>query len=203
MIKNIIFDIGNVLSDFRWKEAILECGFSPEVNTVLGDRIFLSDLWPEYDRGVMGDETVTEAIRKNLSGYEREFEELYKHFGEFVRERDYSLPLFEKLKQDGRMLYILSNYGDTMYRLNAAFFHFLKAADGAVFSYREKLLKPDRALYQILLDRYGLIPDECLFLDDTQKNVEGARVLGIHAENADSLETILNALHKYGINITM
>ncbi len=47
-------------------------------------------------------------------------------------------------------------------------------------SYQEKIIKPMQEIYQLLIDRYGLVPEECVFLDDTQKNLDGAEKFGIH-----------------------
>ena len=52
--------------------------------------------------------------------------------------------------------------------------------EGGILSYRDKLIKPDRAVYELLLDRYGLKAQECVFLDDTEKNLPPAEALGIH-----------------------
>ncbi|MBQ8638674.1 MAG: HAD family phosphatase [Lachnospiraceae bacterium] len=201
MLKQVIFDIGNVLSDFQWAWVLEDCGFSKEVQEILANGIFCHPLWDEYDRGVMGDDAVTAAVRKNCAGYEKEFDLLYSRFQELVKERTYSAPLIRKLKEMGLHVYILSNYGETMYQANASRFAFLPEVDGAVFSYREKIMKPDAAIYQCLLERYSLKAEESLFLDDRMVNVEGARAVGIHAELADSYETIRDALKKYQIEI--
>lgn len=198
-IRNVVFDIGNVLSDFRWKEAIEDCSFPKETADFLARTVFLGDLWPEYDRGVMGDAKVTALLRERCAGYEREFDELFRHFGEFVREREYAQPLVAGLRKAGYGVYILSNYGDTMFQSNCRYFRFLPETDGAVFSWLEKRIKPDRRLYEILLERYGLKGEECLFLDDSQANVDGAINAGLCARQAESLEMILQALEDHGI----
>ena len=202
-IRNVVFDIGNVLSDFRWQEAIKDCGFPEETERKLAEAVFEGPLWCEYDRGVMGDEEVTAQIRKRCAGFEREFDLLYQNFAEFVRERPYAQPLLAALKTAGYHIYILSNYGDTMYRKNCRFFRFLPEADGAVFSYREKLIKPDSRIYEILLSRYDLEPGECLFLDDSAANAEAAKQIGMAAGQADSLDGILRVMKENGIALRM
>ena len=52
--------------------------------------------------------------------------------------------------------------------------------DGGVFSYQEHVIKPDERIYQILLERYALLPEETLFLDDNAENIAAAQKLGIH-----------------------
>ncbi len=201
MIRQVVFDIGNVMSDFQWQNVIDTCGFSAEAAAVLAERIFRDPLWEEYDRGVIGDENVTAALRKNCAGYEKEFDALYEHFGDLVVEREYAAGLVEELKKNGYQVYVLSNYGDTMYRKNGCYFQFLKLVDGCVFSWQEKLIKPDPKIYQLLLSRFGIKGEETLFLDDRAVNVEAARREGIWAEIADSRETIFAALKMHGIEI--
>ncbi len=202
MIKQIVFDIGNVMSDFQWREVLESCGFSKEAKEALAHGIFHNPLWLEYDRGVMGDEAVTRAMRESCAGFEKEFDCLYEqHFKELVSERAFAAPLVERLKKNGYGVYILSNYGDTMYRSNAVRFAFLKLVDGGIFSYREKLLKPDPAIYRLLLSRYGLKAEECLFLDDSAENTQGARQVGLEAETVDSEEKIMAALKKHGVAV--
>ena len=52
--------------------------------------------------------------------------------------------------------------------------------DGGILSYRDKVIKPDAAIYELLLNRYGLKAEECVFLDDTEKNLVTAGEMGIH-----------------------
>lgn len=201
MIRQIVFDIGNVMSDFQWKKVIDSLAISQDAKDALAQRVFLGPLWEEYDRGVMGDECVTAALRKNCAGYEAEFELLYEHYTDLVVERAYAENLVRDLKAGGYGVYVLSNYGDTMYRLNGQYFKFLKLVDGAVFSWQEKLIKPNPAIYQLLLQRFSFLPEETLFLDDRADNVESARNEGIMAETADSYEKILAAFEKHGVRI--
>jgi 2-haloacid dehalogenase len=59
-------------------------------------------------------------------------------------------------------------------------FPILQLIDNYVVSGEEKMVKPDRAIFQVLLDRYGLRPEECLFIDDNPDNIEGARRVGLN-----------------------
>lgn len=201
MLKQIVFDIGNVLTDFQWEWVLKDCGFSAKARQVLADGIFRNPLWEEYDRGVMGDQAVTAALRKNCAGYEKEFDRVFERFTDLVKERPYSAELVRRLKNRGYGVYILSNYGDTMYRSNAVRFEFLKEVDGAVFSYREKIIKPDPAIYRLLMERFSLKAEETLFLDDRPVNVEGARRTGMKAAVVDSYETIMAALKENGVTV--
>mgnify|MGYP000286109203 CR=1 FL=1 len=83
------------------------------------------------------------------------------------------------LKARGYHTYYLSNYGERIRREASKELSFLSHMDGGIMSYTVHLAKPDPAIYQTLLDRYGLKAEECVFLDDTVRNVEAAQALGI------------------------
>ncbi len=88
--------------------------------------------------------------------------------------------LVRELKDSGYGVYLLSNAGT---RIHEQLDHMpaWELMDGAVVSAEERMMKPDPAVYQLLCDRYGLEPAECLFVDDNADNCEGARVAGMRA----------------------
>lgn len=84
------------------------------------------------------------------------------------------------IREKGMKMYYLSNYSDEMYCQSEERLSFLKAFDGGVFSWEEKCMKPDPKIYEILLKRYKIVPEQSLFFDDRPENVEGARKVGIN-----------------------
>ena len=72
--------------------------------------------------------------------------------------------------------------------------------DGGILSYQEKLIKPDPAIYTLLLERYGLVAEESVFLDDTLANVEAARKLGIHGIWFQTKEQAEEELKRLGVS---
>jgi len=76
-------------------------------------------------------------------------------------------------------IYYLSNYSEEMYRQSKERLSFLNHFDGGVFSWKEKCMKPDKDIYEILLSRYEIDPKHALFFDDREENVEAAAKLGI------------------------
>jgi len=76
---------------------------------------------------------------------------------------------------------------------------FMDHMDGGVLSYELKIIKPNPAIYQALLDQYGLKPEECVFIDDTLKNIIAANELGFYGIHAIDHETVLKELEKLGI----
>ena len=89
------------------------------------------------------------------------------------------IDLIKELKQKGYKLYILSNM--TRHFINNSYkFPILKEFDGIVYSSLIKMVKPNDDIYQYILDKFGLIANECVFVDDTKTNLVTATRFGIH-----------------------
>lgn len=105
-----------------------------------------------------------------------------------------TLSLRERLRQRGPV-YAITNYPREKWALSLELWPFLKAFDGVIVSGEVGLLKPDAAIFELLLERYGLAAEDCLFIDDVATNAEGARAAGLHGhhfEGAAGLEAELN-----------
>ncbi len=180
MIKNIIFDIGNVLADFCWKDFFMGFGYEGETLERLADATVKSSVWDEVDRGVWSDEELVDGFVRNAPSLEEELRQIFENVHGMVVKRDYAIPWIKKLQKAGYRCYYLSNFSHKAHTECADALDFLEYMDGGILSYRDKLIKPDTAIYELLLDRYGLKGEECVFLDDTEKNLPPARALGIH-----------------------
>lgn len=180
MIKNIIFDIGNVLAEFAWKDYYKSFGYEQEILDRLAKATTLSPWWNEYDRGVLSDEEVIEGFIANDPQIEYAIRETLTRVPGLVKEFAYSVPWVKELKSQGYQVYYLSNFPRTARADCADNLMFVEYMDGGIFSYEVKLIKPDAAIYQCLLERYGLVAEECVFFDDVEKNIIAARNLGIH-----------------------
>ena len=73
-------------------------------------------------------------------------------------------------------------------------FTFTQYVDGKIVSGVEKLIKPDHRIYRCLMDRYGLVPSECVFTDDLLKNIEAAKETGLNAVQFTNYEDVKNTL---------
>ncbi len=178
MIRNVIFDIGNVLTDFRWNEFLQDKGFDEAMIQRIARASVLSPFWAEFDRG----EWDTDKLLKEFAKLDPEIEdELYRAFGdirEMVTKRDYAIPWIKELKSKGYGVYYLSNYSYKAYVDCIDALDFIPFMDGGILSFQDRVIKPDAEIYRLLLSRYGLKAEECVFLDDTPANVEAAEKLG-------------------------
>lgn len=199
MIKNIIFDIGNVLSDFRWREFLTDKGFDQQMADRIGAASVKSALWSELDRGVWTDEQLLEGFVKNDPEIEKEIREAFSDLHGIVIPRDYAIPWVRELKRKGYRVYYLSNYSRQAHIQCGDVLEFTAYTDGGILSYQERLVKPDAAIYHLLMKRYGLKAEESVFLDDTLVNVEAARRIGMHGIWFQSREQAEEELKKLGV----
>ncbi len=204
MIKNIVFDVGNVLVSFRWRELMEELGLSKDLQTIFGKKVFENPFWIELDRGVLDEKDVISKIRGENSEYGKEFDLIWENVDKLVEPYDYTVNMIDTLKKRGFRVYLLSNYPVSLFELHTkcGHFPFLDKIDGKVVSAYVKLVKPDREIYEYLLKKYDLKAEECVFLDDRPENVEGARKVGMEGILFENYEQAWAELNKRGnINI--
>lgn len=187
MLKNIVFDLGNVLVKFDSNELIYSF-FNKRQEEVKS--FYFDSLWNEYDQGLYSVEEMIEKGVKQFPELELSIKKLMYHWTEFVIPLKDNVAYIKDLKQFGYKVYILSNIpeDDTKYLRSCGVFDNI---DGGVFSYEYKKIKPDPEIFNILLEKYNLKASECLFLDDRKDNVVTASNLGFETiEVKDSSKVI-------------
>lgn len=199
MIKTIIFDIGNVLAGFAWKPYFEKFGYSKEILERIGKATVESSLWSAYDRGAMTDEELMEAFIKNDPGIEKELRESLSNIHGMLVKYDYAVAWVKELKEKGYQVLVLSNFSHRAYHDCKDVLEFLDYVDGGILSFRDKVVKPEPEIYQLLIDRYQLVPKECVFLDDTQQNLVAAEAFGIHTIHFTNREKAIEELKKLGV----
>lgn len=180
-MKNIIFDVGSVLIGYRWRDMCLEAGWEEEKADKIGRGFFDSPLWPDFDAGFITTEELIESVAEIYPELREDARWFITGGKKMVTERPKVWELAGKLKEKGFKLYLLSNYSEELFRLHTDGFPFLDLMDGGVISYQIKKIKPDPAIYQYLMQKYQLKPEDCLFFDDRPENTEAARRLGMAA----------------------
>lgn len=201
MIHNVIFDIGNVLTDFRWREFLRDKGFDEEMVHRISRASIESPLWSEFDRGVMSDVELMEAFLKLDPEIERELHLAYDDVHGMVTIRDYAIPWVQELKAKGYRVWYLSNFSKKAEEECSDALAFIPYMDGGILSWKDKLIKPDPRIYQLLLDRYRLKPEECVFIDDTPVNIQAAEEQGIHGIVFENREQVVQAMRELGMDV--
>lgn len=180
MIKNIIFDMGQVL--VRWSPELVtrRLKLPEQDNALLISEVFGGVEWTAMDRGRMTGEDGLALICRRLP------ERLHEAARSIVLEwwKGELLPmegmaeLIAELKDMGYNIYLLSNAASTLNN----YFHRLPGAEhfsGRIVSADVKLLKPQHEIYELLYSRFSLRPEECIFIDDSPANIDGAQCTGM------------------------
>lgn len=200
MITTIIFDIGNVLANFDWEKHYRTFGYDEEIFTRLAKATVLNPLWNEFDRGVMSDEEILQGFIDMDPEIEEEIREAVRDIGGMVIRNDYAIPWIQELQGNGYRCLYLSNFSERGHRECAAALDFIPYLDGGILSYQEKIIKPMPEIYQLLIDRYDLVPEECVFMDDTLRNLEAAEKFGIHTIHFKNKAQAVEELKKLGVD---
>ena len=195
MIRNIVFDIGNVLVDYCWQDHIAHYGFTGEKADRIARAMMLVPDWKELDRGVLSGEEFRKLLIGKAPELEQEILLLMSDLSTLVRRREGSIPWIQDLKARGYGTYYLSNYGEQVRRDTADSLDFMKEMDGGIMSCEVHQIKPDAEIYHTLLDRYGLKAEESIFLDDTKINVDAALGVGMQGLLVESQEQAIRDLN--------
>lgn len=195
MIRNIIFDIGKVLIGFDW-DHYMDMLFDRETADKVTAAMFGGDHWKELDRAVLAEDEILQLFLDDGPDVTDQIREAFDRVGECVKKRDWVIPMMDMIRKKGYNIYYLSNMSEHVKASNTEAFDFVKHMDGGVWSCDVKLIKPDPEIYVRLLEKYDLVPEECLFIDDHEENVAVARQLGIKGIRFDSYEQLSADLDK-------
>lgn len=197
VIKTIIFDIGNVLVHFGWREVFQEFGLEGDELERFADATVRHQAWVDLDEGIITTEEAKEAYAKEVPEYREYIDRIYQEMDKMLVQYDYAIPWIKELKERGYRIYILSNWSKPAYDAcqNTAL-SFLPLVDGVVFSYKELMIKPNKKIYELICNRYDINPAEAVFLDDTEKNIIAARDYGLHGIHFKSYEQGRRELEK-------
>jgi 2-haloacid dehalogenase len=199
MIQSIIFDLGGVLIDWN-PDYVFDKIFKdkPEDKQHFFGHICTPDWNEEQDAGRSLQEA-TELLVKQHPDWKDHIEAFYGRWEEMLGGPiEPTVNLFRRVKETGRYkLFALTNWSAELFPIALERYDFLQWFDGRVVSGEEKMRKPAREFYQLILDRFELNPATTLFIDDNKRNVEAAMALGInciHFLSASQLEQDLEAM---------
>lgn len=181
MIHAIIFDIGNVLIDFCWRKMLQGFGLEGEDFEIVANATVRNPDWNEFDRGVLSVEEIIDRFAEKAPEYRSYIAKIFEDPRKMIEQYDYAKSWIQELKDRGYKVYILSNWSEpTYYACKDNELDFVSLVDGAVFSFQEHLIKPDKKIFEVICERYDINPDEAVFLDDNEANVISSRAFGLH-----------------------
>lgn len=203
MIKNIIFDFGNVL--LKWNQTELSQKYSDikEEQEQIEKVIFRSKEWIDLDNGLLNYKEAKAIFKKNLpDNLSKKVDDImdtwYKKMPIIIKIHE----LIKKLKKNNYKIYGLSNTHIVFYKYIKSL-EIAKYFDGFVISSVEKMMKPDEDIYYRLFEKYKLQPEECFFIDDGVNNILTGRKLGMkgHVFDMNNFESLEKDLIKNGVNL--
>jgi len=197
MIKNVIFDIGNVMMGFD----ALNYGRTVFKDEAMAKRMQKAlDEFKLWDKCDMGDRPVEDIIEEfattMMVGEEEAAKKALYASIDFVEYRAGSVPWVKEIKAAGYKVYYLSNYNRYIMDKRPDVLEFVDYTDGGVFSCEVQLIKPQREMYECLLNKYNLKAEECIFLDDREANLKGGEAVGIQGLLVKTQEQARSDLRK-------
>ncbi len=202
MITTIVFDIGNVLAHFGWKEYLQSCGYEEDILSKVSQATVESRMWKEdWDRGSINETDLIKLCLQENPEIKKELQAFFDHVLSMVKEYDYSPGLVKQLKDNGYFVYVLSNYSRWHFEHDKDYFRFLQYVDGGVVSYQVNHVKPEPAIYEALIKKCNINPSEAIFIDDAFVNIEGAKPFGFQTIWKQSYEQMMEELRSKGVNI--
>jgi putative hydrolase of the HAD superfamily len=201
MIQNIIFDLGNVLLTFKPREFLLR--FTNDNDRI--DQFILnvttSETWLKLDRGLLSLDNARKTFLKKFSQEKELINLFFNNWLEIFSPIEKNIKILKELKSNRYQIFALSNFIKEAYNYVIEKFEFFSLFNGQVISYKEKTVKPEKRIYEILLNRFNLIPNQCLFLDDYLIFLESAKKLGINTILIYPEIDLRKELWKFEINI--
>lgn len=179
MIKNVVFDIGNVLLTFNPRKHLENLGFPEELRERIYAEIFESDEWIQLDKGVITEKKATENFCKRAEDISKELKLTMKTWKDMLKPIEGTVSILRDLEHKGYKIFFLSNFHRDAYEKMYLKYDFLRIGQGKVISYEINEVKPDEKIYKKLLKTYRLNPEETIFIDDSLANVETAEKLGM------------------------
>lgn len=176
----IIFDIGRVLIDFHIEDVASHL-LPKRLQGYVKDPFFIEQ-WLELDAGTTDTTRSSNLVcnKFNLDGDESLFKNIMENFCTVCK----PLPLSNEIRELrglGKRVYLLTNYGEESFNASNKQYKFLQDVDGEVVSAIEKVCKPDKKIYEILINRYDIDKTKAVYIDDKLENIQSARQLGIES----------------------
>lgn len=192
--------MGGVLIDYN-PEKTLYGMFDKETADILLKEIFRNPLWSEKDRGTVFPEDIIEQKKKFIpEGVFDKVCEMVQNFYPYMPPFEKMYDLVKLLKSKGYKLYLLSN-ASADFHVHRVGIPALSLFDGVLISADYGLIKPEKEIYFALYEKFSLKPEECFFIDDVQKNIDGARAAGMdgHCYCHGDIEILKEDLTSRGI----
>ena len=201
MIKNIIFDFGNVLLEWNEDKIVTNYSNNKEEQEILKQVIFKSDEWFKLDDGSMNYQEAISVFKNKLPfNLKSKVEEIMNTWYKKMPINQEIYNLIKELKENNYKIYALSNTHVPVYEYVQSL-EIGKYFDGFLISAIEKMMKPNEEIYYRLFEKFKLVPQECFFIDDSERNISASKKCGMEGYIFDinNFQNLIDELKKRDI----
>ncbi len=201
MIRNIIFDLGNVIFNFK-PEKFLRRYTNDEIYIKdFISKVIRSEIWLKLDRGTISIKKAEEEFIEKFPEDRNFILMFFEEWMKMLTPIQENVKILYELKANGYKLYILSNFIIEAFDYVQNQYSFLTLFDGKIISGNVKVIKPELEIYQMLIKIYNLVPEECIFIDDVLAFLSRARRLNIKTILFTQDTNLRTELRKLKVNI--
>jgi len=201
VIRNIIFDLGNVIFNFKPEKFLHRYTNDENYIEEFISKVIRSRIWLKLDRGTISLKKAEDKFIKKFPEDHDFIVMFFRHWMEMLTPIQENVKILYDLKSNGYKIYILSNFIVEAFDFVENQYDFLSLFDGRIISGKEKVIKPELEIYQKLIHKYNLIPEECIFIDDVRAFLSQARKLSIKTILFSKNTNLRKELRKLDINI--
>ena len=194
----MVFDIGNVILNFDVERVLREYTFLEEEREFILKNVINSPEWLGYgliDTGYLSRESAIEIVCDRTNHLnDRLINDFWNNYDNYAFVDNRVLEMIKKLKNEYK-IYLLSNINQNTYN-SVKKSGLFDLVDGYVLSFQERMIKPYEGVFKRLIEKYNLVPEETLFIDDNLKNIETGKNLGFISKKVkpDNYEDLLEAI---------
>ncbi len=192
-----LFDLGGVFFDWNPEYFYKDVFPEPDERKNFLDNI-CNDEWNiKQDAGRLISDAEVELIN-NFPEYEDKIKLYYKNHHNMIKNFfQNSVTVLNDLKDKNFECYVLSNWSWETFQGMDKKYPFLNKFDGLIISGEEKLIKPNPEIYKLAINRFSLIPEETVFIDDKKENIEAAIKLGFLTVHLTNPEKIIEEIKRF------
>ncbi len=196
-IKNVIFDLGAVM--FNWNPKGITENFTEDVGLQkkIQSKLYYHQDWIDFDCALLTEEETTKRASERLEISLIDADKLFRQTKESLTLISKTLDVLKDVKEKNLRAYCLSNISPELFNHVSERHDLFKLFDGIVTSGEENIGKPDKQIFEILLNRYKLKAKECLFIDDSNANTSTATKLGITAITFKGLDSCYKKIYSH------
>ena len=202
MIKNIVFDIGNVLFGYDPNHLLNQLLPENPFHKNYLDHFINAQVWQDLDRGTVDEASLVDILVNKINdpNLEDNLQIILQNFIYHLHLINGSRSLFLTLKRI-YPIYLLSNFQAVPFSKLREIHPFLYQADGAIISAHHQCMKPEADIYQKLIQKYQLVPEESVFIDDLEANIAAAKALGFNGIVFKSPDSLKESLIELGVEL--